>query len=280
VSTAGSSIGSAPVRSGPGGFHLWSDLRASLGNPEFWAFSSWLDLLVRARRSALGPFWLMAPALVYVFGLGSFFAEMQGKRIGEFAAYVALGAMVFRTLMSAVIGSSNVFNSSQSFIMDGQMRMTDYLLQSLAKSFFDLCMYLPVTVVALALFGGFSWEGLLWAPVTLLVIYVNGLWITVVFALGGARLPDLGQLVQNVSIFLFLLTPIIWYAETMPAGSLRGQLMRFNPFYHFVTLFRAPILGQPVEPASYWYVGIMTVGGLVLATVLYRRYARFVPLWI
>jgi len=262
------------------GTRLWPDLATSLKNPEFWAFSSWLDLLVRARRSSLGPFWLMAPALVYVFGLGSFFAGMQGTAIGPFAAHVALGAMVFRTLMSAVIGSSTVFNSSQSFIMDGQVRLTDYLLQSLAKSFFDLCMYLPVTAVAMALFGAFSWEGMLLAPFTLLLIYLNGLWITVVFALGGARLPDLGQLVQNVSIFLFLLTPIIWYAETMPPDSLRGQLMRLNPFYHFVTLFRAPIMGQPIEPATYWYVGVMTVAGLALATVLYRRYARFVPLWI
>lgn len=277
---SGSRVEPPVARTGPGGFRLWTDLRASLGNPEFWAFSSWLDLLVRARRSSLGVFWLMAPALVYVFGLGSFFAGMQGKSIGEFAAYVALGSMVFRSLMSAVIGSSSVFTGSQSFIMDGQMRMTDYLLQSLAKSFFDLCMYVPVTVVALVLYGGVSWQGLLWAPFTLLLIYLNGLWITVVFALGGARLPDLGQLVQNVSIFLFLLTPIIWYAETMPAGSVRGQLMRFNPFYHFVTLFRAPIMGQPVETGTYWYVGVMTVVGLLAATVLYRRYARFVPLWI
>lgn len=263
-----------------GGHRLWRDLAASIGNPEFWAFSSWLDLLVRARRSSLGPFWLMAPALVYVFGLGSFFAGMHDQPIGVFAAHVALGAMVFRTLMSAVVGSSSVFNASQPFIMDGQMRLTDYLLQSLAKSFFDFCMYLPVAAVALALFGGVHWEGLLLAPLTLLLIYLNGLWITVVFALGGARLPDLGQLVQNVSIFLFLLTPIIWYPEMMPADSARGQLMRLNPFYHFVTLFRAPIMGEPIEPSTYWYVGIMTAAGIALATILYRRYARFVPLWI
>jgi len=35
-----------------------------------------------------------------------------------------------------------------------------------------------------------------------------------------------------------------------------------------------------VHPASLWVVGVSTVGGLLLATLLYRRYARFVPLWI
>jgi hypothetical protein len=39
-------------------------------------------------------------------------------------------------------------------------------------------------------------------------------------------------------------------------------------------------MGQPVDVTSIWYVGIMTVVGLVMATIAYRRYARYVPLWI
>lgn len=260
--------------------NLWREMRESFRNPEFWALSSWLDILVRARKSRFGLLWLMAPAVVYVFGLGSFFASLHGRSIAEFAAHVALGAMVFRTLMSTLIGSANVMVSGRSFIMDGHMRLTDYVLQSLARAFFDLCTYIPATLVALILFGDVSLSGLAVAPFTIALIYLNGLWISVVFSLIGARFSDFGQLLSNTSIFLFLLTPIIWYPEMAPAESLRGQLMRFNPFYHFVSIFRGPILGEPVEQVSYYYVGIMTVLGLVLATFVYRRYARFVPLWI
>lgn len=263
----------------PGAF--WQELVQSLRNPEFWALSSWLDIIVRARKSRFGVLWLLTPSLVYVFGLGSFFLGMQGRgEPREFFAHVALGAMVFRTLMSSVIGSANVFHGSFSFIMDGHMRLTDYLLQSLAKSFFDMCMYVPVVVGALVMFGHVSPLGALLSLPALVIIYVNALWIAAVFGLAGARFPDFGQLLSNISIFLFLLTPIIWYPEMMPAGSIRGQLMRFNPFYHFVEIYRAPILGQPVETGSLWYVGVMTVAGLVVATFAYRRYARYVPLWI
>lgn len=262
----------------PGTF--WRELGESFRNPEFWALSSWLDIIVRARKSRFGILWLLAPSVVYVFGLGTFFAGMQGGRSADFFAHVALGAMVFRTLMSSVIGSANVFNSSYSFIMDGHVRLTDYLLESLAKSFFDLCMYLPVVAIALMMFGDVSLVGLSLAIPAMVLIYINALWMSAVFSLVGARFPDFGQLLNNISIFLFLLTPIIWYSETMPAGSLRGQLMRFNPFYHFVEIFRAPIMGQQIEPLSIWYVGVMTVTGLLAATLAYRRYARFVPLWI
>lgn len=265
----------------PGAF--WREIRESFRHPDFWALSSWLDIIVRARRSRLGVLWLLAPAVVYVFGLGSFFMSMRGitgDSVGEYYTHIALGAAVFRTLMSTIIGSANVFAASSAFIMDGHMRLTDYLLQSLAKSFFDFCMYVPVAAVAVWLAGGIEPAGLLISIPVLLLLYINALWIAAVFALAGARLPDLGQLLGTVSIFLFLLTPIIWYPEMMPEGSIRGQLMRFNPFYHFVEVFRAPLVGDAIEASSLWYIGIMTVVGLAVATWAYRRFARYVPLWI
>ena len=275
--------GGAAIARNPGQLvagRLWRELGQSLRNPEFWALSSWLDILVRTRRSYLGPLWLLMPSVVYVFGLGSFFASLHGRTMVEFAAYVALGAIVFRTLMSAVVGSASVFNASHAFIMDGHMRLTDYLLQSLAKSFFDMLMFLPITVVALVIHPDIELVGLLLAVPTAALIFLNVLWVSVVFSLIGARFPDFAQLISNVSVFIFLLTPIIWYPEMAPADSLRGQFMRLNPFYHLVALFRAPILGMQIETLSYWYIGVMTCVGLLLATVLYRRYARFVPLWV
>lgn len=260
--------------------HLWQDLVGSFRHPEFWALSSWLDILVRSRRSYLGPLWLLAPTAIYVFGIGAFFSGMFNLPMGRYAAHVALGVVVFRTLMTALISSSGIFNASQSFILDGHTRLTDYVLQSMARSAFDMVMAFPVVVIALAMHGEVSAAGLLFAIPALVVIYLNALWIGVSFALVGARFPDLGQVLANVSIFMFLLTPIIWMADSVPPGSLRAKLMVLNPLFHFVELFRAPILGVPLPSSSLLVVGGMTVTGLALATVLYRRYARFVPLWI
>lgn len=262
----------------PGAF--WRELVESFRQPEFWALSSWLDIIVRARRSRFGILWLLVPSIIYVFVLGSFFRGMQSGGSGDFLVHVALGAMVFRTLMSTVIGSAGVFHGSHAFIMDGHVRMTDYLLESLAKSFFDMCMYIPVVLAALAMSGHVSLSGVVLAVPALVLVYANALWMSAAFSLAGARFPDFSQLLNNISVFLFLLTPIVWYPSMMPAGSIRGHLMRMNPFYHLVEIFRAPIMGQPVETMSLWYVAIMTPLGLLVATLAYRRYARFVPLWI
>src|SRR3546814_2163529 len=90
--------------------------------------SSWLDIIVRARRSRMGIVWLLAPSIIYVFGMGTFFAAMRpvgsGITMGEHFAHVALGMMVFRVLMSTIIGSASIFIGNQAFILDGHVRLT------------------------------------------------------------------------------------------------------------------------------------------------------------
>lgn len=259
---------------------LFRDLTASLRNPEFWALSSWLDIVVRNRQSRLGVFWLMSPAIVYIWGMGGFFASMMHVPLSGFAAYVAVGYLVFRVVNSAIAESTGAFAAAGPFILDGHVRLTDFVLRVIATSLFHFLVSLPVAAVALAIYPDLQWSGLLFSLVSLPVVILNALWVGVVFALFGARFPDLKHLVGNIFMFAFLLTPIIWHADAMPPGSLRGSLMRFNPFYHLVELVRAPILGQAIDPSTLPYLAVMTIGGWIVAALAYRRYARYVPLWI
>lgn len=276
----GHALGAASFRSSGGSRSLFADLGESLRNPEFWALSSWLDIVVKYRQSRLGLLWLLAPSVIYVFGLGSFFASMWDRGLAMFAAHIAVGWAVFRLVSSVIIEATTVFASSSSFILDGRVRLTDFLLRVIARALFYLAMAMPVVVVALAMYPGPVLAGLLPSLLMLVVLVLNVLWIAVVFGLIGARLPDLSQFIGNVFVFAFLLTPIVWYADTMPPGSLRGTFMRLNPFFHMIELVRAPLLGEMVEPLSLYYLGVMTVVGWSIAAIAYRRYARFVPLWI
>lgn len=259
---------------------LWKDLAVSFRNPEFWALSSWLDIVVKYRQSRFGLLWLMAPAAIYVWGLGGFFASMQQVPMAAFAAYVAIGYTVFRVVNSVVIESTTAFSAASAFIMDGHVRLTDFVLRVMAKALFYFLVSLPVVAIALAVAPAVNWGGLPVALISLGLVLGNALWIGVVFALIGARFPDLSQIVNNIFMFAFLLTPIIWHADMMPAGSLRGTLMRLNPLFHMVEVVRAPILGQALEPSTSYYLIAMTIIGWCTAVVAYRRYARFVPVWI
>lgn len=259
---------------------LFGDLDSSLKNPAFWALSSWLDIVVRYRQSRLGIFWLLSPAIVYIWALGGFFAGMQGIPLNVFAAHVGIGYLVFRVISSVIIESTTAFASASSFIMDGHMRLTDFVLRVVAKALFYFVLSLPVVAIALAVFPSLHWDGLLLSLGSFPLVLLNALWIAVLFALIGSRFPDLSQFIGNVFMFAFLLTPIIWHADAMPHDTVRGMLMRINPLYHMVEIVRAPILGTSLDPASLRYMAVMTIVGWTLTAYAYRRYARFVPLWI
>jgi ABC-2 type transport system permease protein len=259
---------------------LLRDLTDSLKNPEFWALSSWLDIVVRYRQSRLGIFWLVAPSIVYIWGLGSLFAGMQHIALIDFAAYVGVGYCVFKVINGVILESTTAFAASAPFIMDGHTRLTDFVLRVISKALFYFLMSLPAVAVALAIDPAFQWNGLLLSLASFPLVLVNAMWIGVLCALLGARFPDVSQFMNNIFMFAFLLTPIVWHTDTMPADSVRGALVRFNPLFHMVEVVRAPILGSVIEPLTLYYLGAMTVVGWLIAGIAYRRYARYVPLWI
>lgn len=259
---------------------LWRDLAASLRSPEFWAYSSWLDIVVRSRQSRLGIFWLVSPVILYVWGVGYFFANMMGMPLVQHAAYVAVGYVVFRCVSSIVSDATAAFSGASAFILDGHVRLTDFVLRVIATALFHVLLSLPLVLLALAMSPQTHWSGLPLALLALPVVVANGIWVAVLFGLLGARFLDLRHLVSNVFLFTFLLTPVIWHADMMPPGSLRGSIMRMNPFYHLIEVVRAPLLGTSIDPVSWPYVLAMTVLGSVAAFFAYRRYARYVPLWV
>jgi ABC-2 type transport system permease protein len=58
------------------------------------------------------------------------------------------------------------------------------------------------------------------------------------------------------------------------------MLMRANPFHHLLAVVRGPVLGESIEPLTYSYLGVMTVVGVMLASLIYGRLAKRMPAWL
>lgn len=259
---------------------LFADYLESFRFPEFWTYATWLEIISRYRRSRLGVIWAFVPAALYTFGIGFFFATLQGYSVLEFLPHLGLGYLVFRLITSALNEATTACSSNSSYILDGRVRLTDYVLKVIAKATFYFCVGLPVLIVALILSPAFDPIGLLTILPALLLVFLNIAWMGVLVAVLGARLPDVSQFVGSVLMFGFLFTPIIWRAELVPPDTLRGGIARANPLFHMVEIVRAPLLGEPLEVLTFIYLAIFLVIGWALAAVVYRRYAKYVPLWL
>ncbi len=99
-------------------------------------------------------------------------------------------------------------------------------------------------------------------------------WPTVICA----RFKDLQQVVQLVMQNLFLLSPIIWQTDIIPAPY-RGMLY-INPFACVLETIRNPIVGLPANWSAYQGLLLWTVVLGLCAKIVYARWNRSIIFWI
>lgn len=252
----------------------------SLRHPDYWAYSSWLAIATKYRRTSLGLFWAIVPTTVFIVVLGNVYSHLMGYPLAEYLPYLGIGYVSWRFMIHVINDAVGTFHQHKAFIMEGRMRLTDFVLGSFAKAAFYL------------VFGGVVLLGVfLWSPavhmaavwtllLTLPLLAINLAWMAMCIAMLGARFPDIQEVIGTVLILGLLLTPILWPIEKFPSDSMRGIVVRFNPAFHMIDVVRAPLLGKMPEAVSIVVVLLMAVLGWVVASMLYRRYARFVPLWV
>lgn len=259
---------------------LLAVLAQSIRNPAFWGYSTWLDIVIRYRKSAFGLIWILVPPAMYVLGMGYFFAKVQGKDPLVFMPHIGIGYLLFRMITMVMVESTSVLPMHSGYILDGKVRLTDFVLRVVFKAGFYLLTAMVILVPVLVTSPVFHPEGLLLSMVGLVLLMLNMVWLSGVVSLFGARYPDTHEFMGNVFILGFLITPILWYPSTAPVNTLHGILMRLNPIYHMIELIRAPLLGQPVELSSELFVVISLLLGWASWMWLYRRFARYVALWV
>lgn len=260
---------------------LFSHLRQSFRRPDHWLYASWLDTVLKYRRTRLGVLWMLIPTTVYIWGIGGFLAAMQpGMAAAEFLAHVGLGFVMFRLISTVAMDATTAFAQSQSYIYDGHTRLTDFVLRAIARSLAYFLLSLPVAAAAALASPEFDPVGIAPALLGLLLVLWNLLMFGVLLAIAGARFPDLHEAMGSAVMALFLVTPVVWYAGAAPADSLHGQLMRANPLHHLLAVVRSPLLGETVEPATYAYLAAMSIAGTFAAAWAYRAASRRVPLWL
>lgn len=259
---------------------LIGDYIESIRRPEFWVYATWLEIVTKYRRSRLGMFWALLPSALYTFGIGWFFNAMQGALDRTFYAHIGIGYVLFRLVTASLNDATTTCSSHLPFIMDGRVRLTDYTLRVIARALFHTIVAVPVLSVAIIIAGAPDLIDIIRAVLGFGVVLVNLAWMATLVAILGARITDVHQLIGSILMFSFLFTPIIWRAEYMPLGTLQGTIARINPLFHFVEIVRSPLTNVSIELTTYAYLVLATALGWSVTAIVYRRYAKYVPMWL
>ena len=258
-----------------------SDIIDGARASHLWGRLGWQDIRRRYRRSVLGPFWLTISMGVLVAALGTLYGALFDVRAADYVPHLALGFIVWTLISGLITDGCSAFISVESIIKQTNVPLSVHVYRMVWRHFLVLFHNAAIFVVVAALFAVWpGWTGLLALP-GLVLLCLNGIWVGLLLGIVSARFRDVPPIAESVVRILFFVTPIIWMPELMPGRALMlAVVLDFNPFFHFVELVRAPLLGQAPELASWLAVTGITLGGWVVTFALFRNYRRRIAYWV
>ncbi|WP_433801079.1 galactan export ABC transporter permease subunit Wzm/RfbD [Actinomycetospora sp. CA-084318] len=286
----------------------FGDIRQAIAQRELWGHLGWQDIKQRYRRSTIGPLWITISMAVTAAALGGLYSQLFGQPIGTFMPYVTVGFMIWYFISACVLEGTETFIANEGLIRFLPAPLMIYVFRTVWRQVLFFAHNVVVYLIVLAIFfgqldepyrminklsdgtpgilhPGLSWTALLAIP-AFVVIVANGLWVTLLFGIIATRFRDIPPVVSSFMQLFFTMTPIIWTPDLLAGGApgstkaLVEQLARLNPFYHFIEIFRAPLVGQ-VQSWTHWaVVGVITVVGWALALIALRNYRSRVAYWV
>ena len=251
---------------------------------ERWIYVAWFSFIVRYRSTTLGPFWLIVGPILFIGLLGALYANVGNVPANILIPSMTVGLIVW-TLIGGFAGqSSTVFQRNRAQLLQGSMSLTEIVMVDVITTVLQFMHQIIIIVAVFIIFLQPLTLYSLLGVVGLVLVIANGYWLTMVFGIVGARYRDLSQVMSAILRIAFLATPIIWVVPEVASGNFRngllGKFLLLNPFYHFLEIIRAPLLGNRIAWSTWVVVFLMTIGGFTLMRFMHKRFARLVPLWV
>jgi len=263
---------------------LFADLFNTLRRPNSWALTTWFNLLLKYRRTTLGPLWMLARPIAFLVFLGALFVGLSNASTSVFIPHMAIGFICWTLIGGYFSRSDSAFKRNKAFLLDVNRTHTDIVVLDNAELILHFLHQCIVIIVVILFYGTVKTPYALMAIVGFFIVIFTGFFITLAFAILGSRFKDVGQIISSISAIAFLATPIIWMPAVDGQGGGRSNILSayldYNPFYHYLELIRAPLMGNPITTYTWTFVGVVTTLSIVVASILYKKCRHLVVFWV
>ena len=237
------------------------------------------DLKVKYRRSFLGYVWSILNPLLMMAVQTVVFSYMFRADIPNYPVYLICGNVLFTFFNeSANMGlTSIIFNGS--LIKKVYIPKFIFPLSRVVSSFVTMGFsFAAVLLVMLLTRSPFYWTIVLaWVPLVFLFLFCCG--IALLLSALTVYFRDMQHLFSILTLGWMYATPIFYPIEQLPAFA--QNLMKFNPMYHYINMFRNLVMYGNVPGPNTWIAcAVSAIAVLVAGLVVFRKLQRNFILYI
>jgi len=255
----------------------WADWWDGTRNVELWWTLAWYDIVLRYRRSMLGPLWLTLSMGLMLLGMGPLYSTLFKVSMSTFFPHLTLGIIFWNFFTTTINDGCNVFIFAAPYLKHAEFPGSVFVWRSLARNVIQLAhhmvLYIPVAI----------WAGVAPSPRMLLffpglvVVIINLHAMSITLGIACARFRDVAQIVMSTLQMLMFLTPVFWFPESLPQ---RAHFILYNPLAQLLDVVRMPLLGAAPASGTWWFLLYFTALNIAVAAGLYLLKRRQLVYWI
>lgn len=258
----------------------WRDLAEGLEKWRIWVMLAYQDIKLRYRRSVLGPLWLTISMGITVYSMGFLYAHLFHTGLSQYYPFLVAGMLSWSLISNIIIDLTDGFAISEASIKQIKLPYTLYIHRITCRNvimfFHNILVIIPVLIIYHAT-TKVNLYTLLMVP-GLLIIYFNAITYGLVLAMIGSRFRDVSQIVKSLVQVIFFITPVMWAPDSL--GEQNRYIIDLNPFYSFIELIRAPLLGGVPTLKNLVVVSVISMFGIYLSAKIFTRYRTRIVYWI
>ncbi len=262
----------------PNQFHeALKDIADGLFRWELWGRLGWHEIRRRYTRTVIGPFWSSLSLAVFVTSVGFVFANLWGTDIKTFLPFLCSGIVAWQLISTLLVEGCTVFVANEGVMKQFPFPKSVFAIQCVWRNIIVFFHNLLVSLVIVIIFDVPLNANFFFVIPGVVLIALNGIWVTITLGMICARFRDVQQLVVSALQILMLITPIFWPPDQV--GEWRLVIVDPNIVYHFVSLIREPLQGQAPTMLN-WGVTIgTTIIGWGVAILMLTKYRRKLIFW-
>lgn len=257
-----------------------NDLKNSLSKWRIWFLLAYQDIKLRYRRSVLGPFWITLSMAITVYSMGYLYGHLFHIELSIYFPYLVAGMLSWSLISTSLTDLTDTFITYERMIKQMQLPYTLHIQRITMRHFFiffhNIIVMLPIYI--------FFHEGarinlnILFLFPAFFIIYINCIFFGLMLAMIAARYRDVSQIIKSLIQVVFFITPVMWNPSVLPSNKL--FFVWGNPFYPFVEIIRAPLLGTLPSTTIILSTLCITFIGIIFSFNLFMRYRSRIIYWL
>ncbi len=237
------------------------------------------DLITRYKRSVLGILWTMLNPLGTMIILSVVFSRLFDMR-GVYPAYIITGLVAWNFFAQTTQFSLNSTLWGSDLFKRIYLPRTSFILATagtnLANLFFSL---VPLVLIYMVTKVPIH-HSILYLPLSIILLVAFTLGISLLLSTLVVFFPDVAEFYQVLLTAWMYLTPII-YPKTLLEDILNGLILKLNPFYYVLEIFRNLIFDGIVPNFQDWGIAtsislVVLVAGWIIFTKKSKTFGYYV----